>query len=475
MAAISGEIQLSVGPYSWTQEDDDPQDPDYGSTFVVDGLTVASQLDDSQLWPMQPSGVISFAVFGPTFDDVSAIVRGALVQFRWTTPRTNPLARLTFDGRVTDARVKPHPLGVVVEVTAMDLFTTDLDVVVGDTPWPEEDIGTRLDRIMALLGTTVTYNYNAAVPGAAALTRPIVRARDIDAQPALALVRNLLESWVLDYTAVLKASGSLDAGTDYPDGTGYACMWLEPVIAGGVVTGWEANVRFAAFDAGSGGMFELPGMFGDTTPDGAPGYGVTIPDHGTDRADTAISTDYVDLSGTAFTQRKGVRPNKIYAQYWVAGVEASKSAGNGLLPQVSVRLSSELTGVTGPTCADRMAALYLPVPAGSDWYADTLHYRLYADDDPNRTVPRVRDLIAVAPIQDMHNPLERPWYAGLVTQSVFILSRFEPVIDLSITPQQRRVLAQPSEAFSWDDLPAGVTWDDLNARDTWNDYELLRG
>jgi hypothetical protein len=460
MSALSGEIRVTVGPYSFVQEDDDAPDPDYGSPFVVDGLTVSNQLGDDQLWPMQGTGSASFSVFGPTFDDVSAIVRGALVVITWTTPRTNPAFRLTFEGRVTDARVRPHLLGVVVEVTAIDAFTFDWDVVVGDSPWPEEDIEDRLNRIAALLGTTITYNYNPAVPGAAAATRPIVRARDVDAQPALGIVRSLLESWVLDYTA-------LDSGL--------ANMYLEPVIVGGVVTSWEAKVRFASFDAGTGGMFELPGMFGDTTAEGAPGYGVTIPDHGTDRSDTAISTDYVDLSGTAFTQRKGTRPNRTYVQYWAGAVEASKSASNGLTPPLSVRFTTDLIGTTGPTCAQRMADLYLPEPVGSDWYADTLHYRLYADDDPNRTIPRLGDLLAIAPIQDRHNPLDRPWYAGIVTQSVFLISKFEPVVELTITPQVRAVSHLGTGQLTWDDLPAGVTWDDLNTRDTWDDYQLLRG
>lgn len=454
---------------------DDAAAPDGSSVQLVDGLTVTEQLGDDQLWPMLPTGSASFSVFAPTVDDLT-IGNGDGVRITYATPRAAGTVRLTFDGTVTDVSIRTHALGVVFDVVAVDRFTGAFaEQLVGDSPWPAESTEARVARIVALCGYMFDENVSA-YPG----WNAPVKARDVDSQPALGLLSTLLAGWTVDVTSFLFTNGLANASQLVANpAIAYAGVSLDPVIDAGtlVITEWEANPTLSAHVAGTGVSSLLPGVFADT----GDGWGVVMvtadddPVAGENRSDKLVSTDYVDM-GARFTRRKGALPNTVaLTGWWGAGVtERTVTVNNGDDPPVLFRVSTELTDIDD---AERAARTYLP-EAGptTDWLADTFVWRWYGEDTTDRfALPQIGDPLAVAEIQDRHNPTGRPWYAGQLVARSFKLSAARPVVDLTIRPQLRRTVGSNLALHSWLDFPDAVTWADLNDRDTWDDYRLLRG
>lgn len=466
MSEVSSKTTLLVGPYTIVSEDDDVAV--MGALQLADGWTITQQLGDDQLWPQQPTETASFTVYAGDADDIAGIVEGARVDIAYRTPRTSGgIPKLRFLGRVTDSVVRAHAVGVVVDVTAVDYRHAELgELLIGDTPWPQEGAIERMTRIMGLLGVTYSHNQLGApashgtYPG----SDPLVKARDVDSQSALSIIDRLLDSWAVDYTATQLPFGVV---TD----NGLCRHWLVPTIdpVTGLVTEWETSPVSAQLDSSAA----LPGLFGDTTAEGAPGYGVLIPTDAVNRAEGVVSAVYVDLSGAAFSQRRGKRPNAVAVKWVSGGAEATMGASNGLTPVSVWRLETELVQSAAAALA---AQLYLPDAAGTDWYADAFSWRWYADVwAQTRVLPAIGDQVTIAPVQARHSPTGRPWYTGILTQLVWKMSAAQPVVDITVRPQIRPQLSgQPATGKTWDTLPAGVTWDQLNTRDTWDDYALLR-
>lgn len=474
MTIPNSKQHIQAGALVLNARDDDPP-PDLADVHATD-VVIAKQLGDDQLWPMQESEVCTFKLYAPHVDMLASVVEGAPVDAAYYCPRDAVGSLLRFRGRVTDVTIQAHRVGCLMDVTAMEYRVADFaETLVGDEPWPQETISDRVNRIFSLLGLAEPTDWltdrDPAAPGAGTL----VRARDVDAQPALGLLDDLLQSWAWDFTDVLVSEGGLDPNTAaaWPPGLAYArpVLWPQTIVGGaaGGVTQWQLYPRFAAAQPSDFGWAQPPGLFGlDPSTDG---YGLTIPADGADRADSTIAAGYVDLASARWSQRRGQRPNQVAVTYWIAGVEKTWYSGQGVEPKITQRISTDL--VTADD-ARRAARLYLPErSAATDWYAEAFAWRWYADDALVRP-PELGNMLAVAPVQDRHSPLRRPWYYGMCTGVTFRNAGGRPVVDVAIRPEQRRTMSYPDGGMTIDEFPAGVTWDDLNTRDTWDDYRLLR-
>jgi len=106
---------LRVGAHSWDVDSDDPAD--YGPTSDLRFSWQARQ-DDG--WPTQHDPtILTFGVVvaaGEDFDDVD---QGTTVHFTFT-PDGYAAPLVTFGGTVRDLVARPHSLGMVYEITAVD-------------------------------------------------------------------------------------------------------------------------------------------------------------------------------------------------------------------------------------------------------------------------------------------------------------------------------------------------------------------
>lgn len=468
--SLTWEATVMVGPYTYVVQDDDPFDQ-YG---VADGLQIQDTVPDEALLPYPARSTCTFSVVAAAAEDVAGIVQGAGVSVEWGHPRAAPDHGIGFLGRVTDVTINAHQLGVVVDVVCVDAATADFaELLVGYTNWPQETASARLARIMDSQPVPWAQQpifFIAGVPQFSP-SDPLLLARTADPIPFLQAVAEVLDAWALDFTAILTTHQDLPAGT--PTGTPEAlgryvlvADGFDPSPTGPTVDFWSARVVLAAT---SGNL--LPGVFAPTPDVG--GWGVVIPPSGVDKAvDTTVNSAYVDLSGVAFSQRKGGYANTLTVKYGAADASVTQVNGDG--PPVSATIATTLVNAADATL---LASLYLPAAGGGqDWAADRFQWRLYADPEADTftQVPVIGALLAVAPVQERHSPLQRPWYVGVLTGRTFTLTRGDPVVTMQVRPQQRRLLSNPLVNLEWNELPVGVTWADLNARDTWTDYALLR-
>lgn len=469
---VSNVTTVVVGSYTFTSTDTDGT-PDPLVAQLRDGVSIVARSD--QPWPMPGTESATFALWAPTSEHLNGIIRGVPVSIDYATPASAPVTRARFAGTVTDVVLATRADGVLLEVTAMDHLTTALAENVGDEPWPAEPVADRVARIMGLLGLTYSHTTDLPLPGGGVATLStaapghgaMVRARDVDAQPALALLTTLLDGWAVDWSTDLTTLG-------YPAGSGLGRFVLRPVVGfDGSVSSWETVPRLAALLADA--SYPLPGAFGFAEG----GYGVTFPNDAS-RAPGLVPAGMVDLA-SEYTQRPNTRPNRVSVGWWdtASGTELTTTASSGGSPAVPFHLSTELTSSAD---ALRAGQLYLPASSTSEWYASDFTWHWGRDAGAHADpMPELGELVVVAPIPTRHTPpratdgVSQAWYAGVLTGRVVQLADASPVLALTITPELRPLAGQASTGLSWADLPAGVTWDNLNARDTWDDYRLVRG
>lgn len=466
MSEVNATTTVVTSGLTLVSNDDDPA-PDPAAVHVMDGVTMVAKTELP--WPMQETESATLSIWAPDAAYLASVVKGRGISIDYMTPRGAGTTRVRFDGRITDAVLRTRSDGVAMDITAMDYRSTDLNGEVGDAPWPEESVVARVARIFTLLG--LDYDHTQDLPlaggGVADLgtvapgSAPLVKARDVDNQPALALLTSLLDGWAVDWSSELETLGNT-----VPPGAGMGRFVLRPVVDGfGEVVWWETVPRLAALIPNS--AYVMAGDFGLA----GDGYGVTVPTANPDRAPGLAPASVVDLAA-AYTQRPGQRSNRVTVSWWNAGAEVTTSASTGQTPVTRLPIATELTQLAA---AQRAAALYLPDAGSSDWYADDFTWRWYADTDAHdQPMPAIGDPFTIAPIQDRHTPTGRPWYSGILTGRVVQLVNARPVVDLTISPELRPLLGTPASGLAWNDVPAGVTWDDLNTRDTWDDYRLLR-
>jgi hypothetical protein len=146
-----------------------------------------------------------------TFDDIAQPKRGQTMVAVLQDPTANPTWANTagkwnaqvgtwqskrvdivvFRGKVTDVSIQwlrihvdreaKQRWGALYDVTAVDPMAELANLIVGDTPWPQETISQRAARIQALTPLAWTTEGSAA----------LVAARDVDAQPAYDMLDDL--------------------------------------------------------------------------------------------------------------------------------------------------------------------------------------------------------------------------------------------------------------------------------------------
>lgn len=144
---------------------------------------------------------------------------------------------LSFSGAVSDVKAVPDGAGLLYTITAADLAADLGNTVIGDTPWGNQTVTARANRVAELAGITTTPRVRVDPP----LDALRVAGRDVDAQPAAALLQDLATT----------AGGVLWAATHAVTG---AFLWIENPdnraavaqleMVGGIVTitGAAANV-----------------------------------------------------------------------------------------------------------------------------------------------------------------------------------------------------------------------------------------
>lgn len=490
---VSSRTTVVAGPLTFVVRDDDPE-PDGTQPFVVDGVTLTDQLDLP--WPMQETSGASLSLWAPAAEDLAGVVKGQPLRIVYATPRTAAApvwdiagsvapAAASFNGRITDAVLRVVDNGVVLDLTAMDLRSVDLATEVGDAPWPQETVEARLDRIFGLLGLPFFVDQEIHLPAGGVITvdpgalgyNANVAARDVDAQPALGLVTELLDAWAVDIGPDLTG-----LGWAVPTPGAGMVRWVvnHDFNPDGTVAYWTASPRLSGILEDPYGLAINAADFGPT-PEAGGGYGVTFPADAPDRSPQLVPSGFVDLAAS-YTQRPGTRPNRSTVAWLNAGAAATVTVSDGTPPPVTrFRLDTKMTSAAAAT---RAAQLYLPDPGSADWFADTWTWRWYADTAAQAfPMPAIGDLLTIGPIDPARTPpnvagRSPGYYSGILTGRVVQLVAARPVVDLTITPIMRPLMGQSGAwggtALRWDDLPAGVTWDDLNTRDTWDDYRLVR-
>lgn len=127
--------------------------------------------DTANAWAVQPG---TWAEWGTVwFDDLHVIA-----------PATAQRRVLVFTGRITDLDVAWND-GAQCAITASDWTVELSNDEISDTPWPEETINARVDRVAAAASSTFTVDPDTA-PGALQ-----VGWRDVDAQPVMTLLTEL--------------------------------------------------------------------------------------------------------------------------------------------------------------------------------------------------------------------------------------------------------------------------------------------
>jgi hypothetical protein len=96
--------------------------------------------------------------------------------------------RQVFGGRITDLVASAAGGGVSVSVTAVDRTADLANDVVGDVPWLEERLDTRVARLATLTRAPFQYLIDSR------LRALMVTWRDVDAQPAMSILSELAES-----------------------------------------------------------------------------------------------------------------------------------------------------------------------------------------------------------------------------------------------------------------------------------------
>lgn len=470
-------VDLQVGPgnfaggvsgsttYTWTAAAGDPAG--YGLT---DDLRLSQFIGEDELVPAWPQETLTFGIVAAEYADVAAVVQGKAVDL--IVSCTGVGSVLVWSGIVQSVVATPHRLGVLLSVTAVDMFTYLAGAVrPSGATLPAQGMTARMTALWAYFtaeyGSGVSLNYET--PPTTPAAEPTVAALTLDGSATLLdLIRSTLTQWVVDMTASTSAS--------YPEGADYARYYLKPNVLrrglGWTVAqySWTATLVNRSIRPG-----DLPGKFGPTPEAGAGTYGVVVDVAlGPTRSTQALDAARVEAGGT-YTQRPGTLPTVVQ----VSSPVLNYAAANGDTPRVVAQVDTQLTdGVA----VIRLADLYLPAEGGGQWWADTFTWRVHEEPAGGLWAttgrwPEVGTLLAIQGVLAAWNPVQRPWYAGTVIRRDWRFLGNRPRMDLTLRPEARRVLRLQDHLLSFANMRLdwpSVTLAQLNARDTLDDLRLAR-
>lgn len=450
MPDVSYSYSVRVGPYTWTGDVGDPAD--YGP---VDGLQIIRKLVDTQLWPaMVDTAECRFQLIVESTEDVESIELGTTVFVQITRP-VGGSVRESFAGRVAELVTTPHDLGMLVTLSCLD-YTADLrGVVVGAEPWPQEDVFTRVERVIELASPGVGVVMAQVPPGSLVFPTaiPDVMPRDVDAQDAWELVQGYLDVWPVDY-------GYPTTSTNY---LGRARMNVVPLVDGtGELTGWQLAPSFEVPNYDGPLRLELvAGKWSAVAVDSGGVIGRVLP-----AEDVDVSASY------AMTKADTVDRVTVSGVGALGPYVVSNSLG------VNPPTNAEITDAElhSPFVALQVANMYLPgeLPV-SKWVADSFLWHMELAP-AGFVMPELGALCTVGGIPTEQNPNQREWFTGQLSYLEFTLSNKRPTYAFQL---RRPDFPVPNDGVAtWNSsaiVTNPLTWANLNPRDTWDDYRLVRG
>lgn len=230
---MSGDYTVAVAIDAWTAtiNKGDATDP-AADAITMDPLRATWSMNGP--YPAQPTPtVVTFGLYVPAIATGPRPVQGSRVEITITTPDHDPAKTeirpvFEFVGLITSCPATPLEDGIAFSITATDYRSTLGEERIGDTPWPAESRKARLARIVAASAGGLLVPAAEQLEMDIAGLGPDVAARDVDSQPTMDLLTELLAAGV-----VWMGTGPSFWVTGYVDSTFRAprlCTWARPII-----------------------------------------------------------------------------------------------------------------------------------------------------------------------------------------------------------------------------------------------------
>lgn len=440
---------IRVGDHEWEITSTCSLD-DEGPVYVLEGLRIGWQIDESHPWPTQPNPVQASLLLLTddvvNLDDVSI---GTSMSVVLATAAGAVLG--TFHGRVSQLTAGPLKRGDTLymqyQVAGVD-FTVDL----AETPiaLPTTAAQSADDRF-----TTIVDAAEAA--GTAPITPPAeVGTAAFEAITASTTNAGTLLGGHLDQVAVDLGDGLqrnivvpvVDTTTDELER--FDCLLLDRTV--------DASLLPGTFDLDAGTLV------------------LTFPDMD---ADGVVDACTVQLD-TVWTRLKYRAVNRVIVTAAAATAEASRPG-----PPVRLELTSTLTDLDA---LQAMADLYLPdVDENNGWVADPFTLRAYLDlaqivpawfpdhrEDPAVTTVYVQP-IAIVGIPSGINLAGDLVYAGQLSQAALVLNDGRITVTFALRRQLPLGVGDDAATWAWaqTEFPT-TTWDDIDPGLSWYEARLGR-
>lgn len=480
----AGRLHAAVGGWVFTLTPDTDL-PDDNFPTIIGEPSWTSSVDEGDLWPSWRQAVAQVSLLFDNTADAADIVKDAVVNLAWSEDPANTTRTgtdLTFEGLVTDVQVFPMTFRgspcVRVDVTAMDRASARLGQVFPSGTLPAQTAPARLDALLGLSGDpyVTSSTYLPGYGGLVSTLAPTMTAQVLDGSRSLYdLLQEFSRQVPVDLTPTF-ASGLPGTGGAYPVGVGRGRVTVYPYFNASTPSGGPLPGTFA-FWATSLVLKDveperLPGYLG-ATPDIAPGsWGVLIPTTGPGRGDCTIAADKVEL-GPGWADRTGILPNAVK----VNSPAMSWETWNGDSPRITQAVDASLLndGVGVLSLAD----LLLPEEGGSNWWMDTMTWRIDLETVPTGrgTWPRFGELVTIADLPAAFQPDLKPWVVGTMIRYQFKMTDgTRPTMDVTLKPQLRGVIEKAVAASgTFDHAPTGLLLSNANTVFTFDDLRMAKG
>lgn len=369
-------LGVTVGSLNFLVEGPaDPDDDPPELPAVLAASWTDSLLEDGA-WPsIQNVSTGSLSVLFETAEEAAFITSTTVASMRLLLPGMGLTPAANIAGRCSEPKLTPHPRGVVAELLISDYLADLNEYSVGDSDYPIETVGDRLDRMFDDAGLTGPEEPEPAV-GEFLMSFPLV-ARDKAPGPLLALAQEALGSGL--YSSIDYLPPPSDPDDVYP---------------------------------GNLGLFELrPNLDTDYTNLDPTEPWVLVPLPRTTVNEGATINAGTVLFGGSWQRRRFTDTNTVHV---ITGNKVLGRASNrdGTEPRVLYRRSSQVANAEN---ADALAEYLLPdTDYLPDWEAETFTIEL--DAAPEGYWPgQLRDWCTLANIQPRHNPSGSFLWAGTMT------------------------------------------------------------
>lgn len=361
-----------------------------------------------------------------------------------------------FEGRVTAISAKPHALGMLVNVSCIDLTVDLAETIIHTVDWPAETVASRLLRISDELGLPTPLEW------AGAETWPLA-AKAATSSPARGLIVELLDQ----LTDVAGASRPI----------------LVPHPASNPDRFYLADMVFTSPTAGTGPSHYLPALLAETSPNV---FGIVIDPKGSSSEDWSrvIDACHVPADLSWIKDKTSKVDTAIISGTFSDGTTQVIAASDDPVP-VSIAKSVELTSRVN---ALALAESFLREHDTDSWLMDKFTWLV--DNDPTQLfqpVPLMHQsypfqqayIVAVDDIPPARNPTGPDWYAGQFAACRFTIAKGRYSIEVTLRRNLPRAQGTGTAgALRWNsndlDQSGGVKWSELDPQFSWFDFRIVR-